>query len=619
MTRGLSLFILAFLLLVGCGSDPEKPPVTPPQPDTTAPAAVTDLAVSATTDSSATLTWTAPGDDNSTGTVTWFDVRYSHMPIAPDRWGAAQSGHARPGHPESLPAGARMSFTVTGIPPGMTYYFALKAADEEQNWSDQSNVATAAVGPDAIPPTGVGDLHAVATTDSSATIAWTATGDDWDIGTASGYDLRIAGTREELFDNRWDAASQVEGEPLPQPTGSAEAMTISGLEPGTTYFARIRAEDEQGNGTRSNIAEIRTTDSEAEAADAHWLDVFGGTGPDDSVTALYPHDGALMVGGGFRFVAGVEARGIARWDGATWQAMGEFRRHGSVRSQGPAAFAEFNGALVAGGPFEWIVNSDQSVSYAMHIAEWRNGSWSELGSGWGTDDYGVTCSAFQPYNGSLVVGGTVIVIGTTYDYVDAWDGTRWHLGGGVSGPVNALTLFRGDLIVAGAFLRTSTVVVRSIVRYDGSGPQGWYPLGAGIGQGAGQAVQALAVFQDELYAAGSFRTAGNHGVGGIAKWNGIEWSRPGAYEDEWDHQYPNISALAVYNGRLIVGGNYSNRFRSCIATWDGTTWGKLGTGIGAGSGDVVTALTVHDGKLYVGGTFTRAGDKTVQNVACWSE
>ena len=81
MTRWIPLaFVLVFF---GCNGDSEKPPVTPPGdgPDTTPPAAISDLAVTATSDSSATLTWTAPGDDGTTGTATRYDLAYSHIPV----------------------------------------------------------------------------------------------------------------------------------------------------------------------------------------------------------------------------------------------------------------------------------------------------------------------------------------------------------------------------------------------------------------------------------------------------------------------------------------------------------------------------------------------------------
>jgi len=61
-------------------------------------------------------------------------------------------------------------------------------------------------------------------------------------------------------------------------------------------------------------------------------------------------------------------------------------------------------------------------------------------------------------------------------------------------------------------------------------------------------------------------------------------------------------------GLLLVGGNFTtaggNTNANQIATWNGTAWGALGTGIGNGG---VFAIAYHDGKVYAGGTFLNAG------------
>ena len=55
----------------------------------TAPAAVTNLATSGPTGSTVTLTWTAPGDDNNTGTATTYDIRYGASAINSGNWASA--------------------------------------------------------------------------------------------------------------------------------------------------------------------------------------------------------------------------------------------------------------------------------------------------------------------------------------------------------------------------------------------------------------------------------------------------------------------------------------------------------------------------------------------------
>ena len=108
-------------------------------PDTTPPAAVTDLTVdyAVTAYDSVTLTWTATGDDGYDGTATLYDIRYSTIPITDENFDNALSAQ---GEPVPLPSGSPETFTVTGLAEDTTYYFALKVADEAGNVSDLSNV-----------------------------------------------------------------------------------------------------------------------------------------------------------------------------------------------------------------------------------------------------------------------------------------------------------------------------------------------------------------------------------------------------------------------------------------------------------------------------------------------
>jgi hypothetical protein len=64
--------------------------------DTTPPAGVVNLAVTASTTTSVSLSWTAPGDDGGTGTATTYDLRYSnagHRGASSRRRGKLSNNH----------------------------------------------------------------------------------------------------------------------------------------------------------------------------------------------------------------------------------------------------------------------------------------------------------------------------------------------------------------------------------------------------------------------------------------------------------------------------------------------------------------------------------------------
>jgi internalin A len=108
--------------------------------DGIAPSTVSDLTVKSITPSSVTLGWTAPGDDTTSGTAALYDIRYSKTN---NLWSAWDSATQVTGEPSPKPAGSAESMTISGLMEDSTYYFALQAKDEADNWSFISNVATA--------------------------------------------------------------------------------------------------------------------------------------------------------------------------------------------------------------------------------------------------------------------------------------------------------------------------------------------------------------------------------------------------------------------------------------------------------------------------------------------
>lgn len=126
--------------------------------DATAPNTVSSLATATPTGSTVTLTWTAPGDDGTTGTATAYDIRWSSAPINDANFASAVAFATIP---DPVAGGTFQSFVATGLQPATTYYFALRARDEAGNWSGTSNSpsgTTTAL--DTTPPAAIPDLSA---------------------------------------------------------------------------------------------------------------------------------------------------------------------------------------------------------------------------------------------------------------------------------------------------------------------------------------------------------------------------------------------------------------------------------------------------------------------------
>jgi len=116
--------------------------------------------------------------------------------------------------------------------------------------SSASPVAVQANSFDTIAPSTVIGLSAQpGASPGSVELRWIAPGDDNSTGTAAAYVVRY-NTVPIVVDedeNTWITSTDVTGEPVPNPAGSLESMTVTGLEMGRTYYFALRSEDEVSN------------------------------------------------------------------------------------------------------------------------------------------------------------------------------------------------------------------------------------------------------------------------------------------------------------------------------------------------------------------------------------
>ena len=105
--------------------------------DNIPPQAVTDLAIANIDVGEITLTWTSPRDEGDF--VAEYDLRYATSPITASTFTSAVKV-------EKLPSpktpGASESFTITKLPGGTKFYFAIRSQDFEGNVSPLSNVVS---------------------------------------------------------------------------------------------------------------------------------------------------------------------------------------------------------------------------------------------------------------------------------------------------------------------------------------------------------------------------------------------------------------------------------------------------------------------------------------------
>jgi hypothetical protein len=111
---------------------------------------------------------------------------------------------------------------------------------------------------DDVPPAAP-SLSAGTSTSNSATVTWTAVGDDGAEGRAASQELRYS-ENPITTDAEFDAATRVTGVGDPATPGTAESATVTGLRPRRTYHVALRVADNRGNTGRSTSIMVQTRD-----------------------------------------------------------------------------------------------------------------------------------------------------------------------------------------------------------------------------------------------------------------------------------------------------------------------------------------------------------------------
>ncbi len=211
--------------------------------------------------------------------------------------------------------------------------------------------------------------------------------------------------------------------------------------------------------------------------------------------------------------------------------------------------------------------------------------------------------------------------------VAMWDGTSWYgFGPGLTGTVFAVCVFNDEVYAGGSFSQF-TGHPKRVARWTG---ETWVD----VGEGFNAAVRDLIVWDDgtgpALYACGDFSVLG--GPNRVAKWNGTNWESLGLGVglDGGGTNRPPANCMAVFDDgtgpALFVGGGFSTATNPdgtvinalCIAKWDGTRWYSVGGGVDS-SVEILYAFDDGTGPaLYVGGWFTNAGGVPANRIAKWN-
>ena len=218
--------------------------------------------------------------------------------------------------------------------------------------------------------------------------------------------------------------------------------------------------------------------------------------------------------------------------------------------QSPHSLAPFNGGGTNGPVYEILPDDNSDLLYiagefsqagsvsANGVALYDLGqdSWSALGNG-----LSGRVNTLEWFNGQLYAGGDF----GNGNNLAVWNGTEWTVSSVYTGVIYDLHKFNGNLYAAGDLTHSGGAHVQHIMYMNGAA--GWLSVGGGLDA----PVRTLETHNGELYAGGEFENTMNAPAAYVAMWNGNIWTGVGS----GGPQAP-VNSLESKNGALYAGGHF---------------------------------------------------------------
>lgn len=269
----------------------------------------------------------------------------------------------------------------------------------------------------------------------------------------------------------------------------------------------------------------------------------------------------LYAGGLFCLAEGKSVWGAAVWDGTKWDSLqGGFSQ---FRGQVAPANAQaiqiwkiigYKGKIYFLGNFDWVNGKSQS-----RLGIWNGTTWEyPLPYSFSAGNY---IKDMTVYNNELYACGMFTAIGTTTcNYIAKFDGINWQSVGnmkkyfGENSPtqMNAIEVFNNEVYVGGYFSDSVHANNRHIAKFDGAN---WVNVGSGVRQGGACGVYSLKSYNKKLYVGGYFNETNEIPGEGLVAWNGSSYERATAYNLD---NYGVVTKFRVYKDRLVVLGNFQH-------------------------------------------------------------
>lgn len=327
----------------------------------------------------------------------------------------------------------------------------------------------------------------------------------------------------------------------------------------------------------------------------NWQTIGLGLNASAGVRDLYNDttNNRLIMVGDFASVDTFQNRGIAVYDGNTWDCFSD------GLSLGGQIFSviEYLDTLYIGGWF-WEVWGGDTIH---NIAKWNGSNW--VGLPFNTESTYVR--NMRIINNELfIMGGIIEFNGIETNGIVKYNGSEWSnlfdlpkFYVNSNNLINDIAYYKGEYYVGGNF-HNAELTMHDIVKYNGTE---WVDVGGSL-KGTTSGVNRMVVYNNELIVAGPmYQSDGN--VGNFSqKWNGTEWSEfiNLAYENNNYNSNATVNEMKVYNGKLYMSGifRYANDMPCAgILVYDGNNVCSYASSMYG----TVSAFGFYQDTLYIAG------------------
>jgi hypothetical protein len=228
------------------------------------------------------------------------------------------------------------------------------------------------------------------------------------------------------------------------------------------------------------------------------------------IRSIVKYNDEIYVSGRIDYSGNTSIHGVAKWDGSEWSQVGDLDVIPYIQV--------VRDTLIAFGTFE--VGDMNSLCYwNQALDEWL--PFHNFPNFWLPGNSVNFVQDIIEFENEIYVGGNFQSTETGVVDLVKWTGNQWiavdGICGGISGVID-LDIYDGKLVVAGLIgeIYCAASPGNGIATYDGTN---WDDMQGGVNA----QVNHVAIYDNMLFAAGSFTTTASSLSDNIARWDGTEW------------------------------------------------------------------------------------------------